>query len=183
MKLSTENTGLDIPLLPTGLSQAVLTDIIDQGTQQKEFNGEISHRREVRLGFTFPNLKFTFDEDKGAEMRRKSIWATMSAHPKSKIYGILTSITGKGLPEEIEMGDYIGLNCLLNIKHEANSKGVIVDKIVGFNPLMAGTKIANIIGRVFDLDAPDMDVFKSLGEKEQATIKESPEFKSADLPF
>lgn len=181
MKLSTENTGLDIPLLPTGLNQAVLTDIIDLGTQRKEFNGEVSHKREVRLGFTFPHLKFIFDEAKGPEMRRKSVWATLSAHPKSKIYNILTSISGKGLPEEIELTDYIGMNCLLNIKHEPNGNGIMQDKIVGYNPLMPGNEPVDIIGRVLDLENMNKEVFETLGEKEQEQIKQSPEYNK--LPF
>ena len=39
MKLDTANTGIDIPLMPVGLSQAVLTQFICYGEQESEFEG------------------------------------------------------------------------------------------------------------------------------------------------
>ncbi len=186
MKLSTEDTGVDIPLMTSGNHHAVLTSIIDYGTQESEWEGVKKTKRECRIGFTFPDDLFEFDEEVGPEPRVKSVFATLSAHPKSKIYNILTSITGKGLPEEIELTDYVGLNCLINFKHEKNKKDVLIDRMASFSPLMKGQKKVKIEGtKVFDLDKFDVVVFQSLSEKEQAIIKRSPEFEAlaTKMPF
>jgi hypothetical protein len=184
MKLSTEDTGLDIPLMPTGLNQAVLTQFIDYGTQTSEFEGEEKIKRECRVGFTFPDVLFEFDAEKGEEPRTKSVFCTLSGHPKAKLNLILTSLTSKSLPEEFDPKDYLGLNALINITHEKNKKDVLVDKLVSFAPLMKGFEV--VVGlptRYLDLDEFDKDIFLSLGEKEQVIIKKSPEFQALSMPF
>ncbi len=185
MKLSTIDSGVDVPLMTTGNHRAILATIIDYGTQESEWEGVKKIKREVRLGFVFPDDMFEFDPEVGEEPRQKSVFATLSAHPKSKIYNILTSITGKGLAEEIELSDYLGLNCLINFKHEKNSKDVVIDKMVSFSPLMPGQKKVAVETKFFDLDNFDVGVFESLSDKEKAIIKRSPEFEALakKMPF
>ncbi len=186
MKLSTIDSGIDVPLMEVGNHHAVLTSIIDYGLQTSEWENVTKIKRECRIAFTFPNDLFEFDEEKGEEPRTKSLFCTLSAHPKSRLYDVLTSITGKSLPEEIELTDYIGLNCLINFVHRPNSKDVIVDKMASFSPLMKGVKKVTVSEtKVFDLDDFDVAVFESLSEKERAIIKKSPEFEALakKMPF
>ena len=184
MKAPESKNGVDVPLLDMGVHEAVISKIVDYGTQESEFEGVKSSKREVRIEFTLPNLKFTFDEERGEELRKKSAFCKVSTHEKSTMYKIFTSITNKSFNAGDEISNYLGVNCQLNINHEKNQKGELRDKIVGFSPAKEGASHIEMKTVMFDLDNFDLAVFQELSEKEQAIIKLSPEFaKLADAPF
>jgi hypothetical protein len=179
MKLSTKDSGLDRPKVPGGLQHGVLSQIIDLGTQETEFEGVKGSKRQLRLMWEFPHHTFKFDEESAVKRLVGFTRVTMSAHPKSKLFKILTDITGTVLPEDLEMAEYIGLNALINV--------VITEKgyanLAGFNPLMLGTeKFAPETPKFFDLDDYDEVMFEDLGAKTKEVIALSPEYKDATAP-
>ena len=67
-----------------------------------------------------------------------------------------------------------------------NKKGEEVDKLASFAPLMKNdAEVTGLPTKFLDLEEFDKEVFLSLGEKEQAIIKRSPEFQklAKDMPF
>lgn len=182
MKINTEETGLNIPLIPAKMHQAVLTDIVDYGTQKNTFNGEEVVKREVRIGFTFPNVTFTFDEERGPENRMKSVWVRLSGHPKGNLNKMLTAISGGTLPKEVELKDFLGRNVMVGITHVKGNDGTERDAITSYAPLMDGLEsVSHFATKYFSLDEFDKEAFMMLGEKEQAKIKQAPEWEAISV--
>ena len=179
MILEQKSTSFERPLIPAGPQKAVIVDVIDLGTVTGEYEGQPTSKRELRIGFVFPEHTHVFDEEAGPQPLLKSIWVTRSIHKKAKLYGILTSILGTSIPDQFDMKSILGMNCLVSVVHAPKKDGTITDKLAAFMPPMPGSESVVYEAeklRMLDLDDFNKSVFDQLSEREQAAIKNAPEF-------
>jgi hypothetical protein len=155
-----------------GMERAVLTRIIDQGTQKSK-NPEFPDKRSVMLTFEL--------EQKMADGRPfvTNAWLNMSWHEKSKMRKMFESWRGKPFAagEEFVLKNTLGKSALLNIT--VNDRGYAA--VVSVNPLPKGMEPLPATGELVYLDLDedyDAAAVESLSERQHETIGATPEYKA-----
>ncbi len=122
-----------------GLHSAVCISVVDLGTQENNYQGEISHKRQVALIW---ELDQTMKEGKFAgERMLVSMICTASLNEKAKLRGILESWRGKSFSEAeltgYDVEGWKGAPCM--IKLVLNEKSYA--KVSGVMPAMPDKKL------------------------------------------
>lgn len=180
-------TGGQFEKPPIGSHLAICYGLIDLGTQIRTFNERTTENREVRILWELPLtlMEGKYNEehkDKPFSISRKF---TMSLHPKSNLYKFVNGWRGRTLTNEeavaFEPKKLLGLPCRVNLTLEKDEY-VVVDSVAALNKAdkeqMKKVKRQNK-DLFFSLEPDEFDpeVFGSLGEKTQETIKKSPEYR------
>ena len=173
--MSTEDTGLQRVNPKAGLTQAVLTGLIDLGTQEETFDGITKKVKKVALEWKLPTQHHIFDEAEGPQPLMLFRDVTASLHPKATLTNIVTGMLGTSLPAEFDLRDLLGVNCMVNVAL-VEKNGKTYANAASFSPLMDGIEKVDYPTRSLDLDNFDEEVFSSLPEWKQEIIKKSPEF-------
>lgn len=161
--------------------------IIDLGTQQHSFGGEVWSSRDVRISFELPNERMTGKYN--AELKGKpfasSVTLKQSLHPSSKMRKLLKSWRGRDFSKDelttFEPKKLLGVPCRLTLVASPDGQYVDIDSIA---PLGKGEKCPKQVNPsvYFSLDPEEFsfDVFNTLGEKTRDKIAGSPEFKALE---
>lgn len=109
-----------------------------------------------------------------------SQWYTVSLHEKSKLRADLEAWRGKKFTEEelagFDLANVLNQYCMIQIVHDDTGKYANVNSIMAFR----GTKPKPVNDTVvFDIDNPDIEVFKAMSENMQKKITSAPEWKGA----
>lgn len=186
MKLNTNTKDTERVEPKAGLTQAVVSGIVDLGTQEGKFGA----KRQVMLTWELPLQTHVFDEEKGAQPLIRTKTYTMSLHEKSGLRKAVRGILGKDIEGEFDLFDLLGTNCMINlIKVERDGKTYI--NIDSLSPLMEGLqKYEAAELKKLDLDEFDMNDYMPLYGWVQEMIAQSPEYKklnteedkAADMP-
>jgi hypothetical protein len=161
--------------------------IIDLGTQQHSFNGEVWSSRDVRISFELPNEKMqgTYNADVKGKPFASSVTLKQSLHPSSKMRKLLKSWRGRDFTKE-EVNAFapkklLGVPCRLTLVASQDGQYVNIDSIA---PLGKGEKCPKQVNPsvYFSLDPNEFnfEVFTTLGEKMREKIAGSPEFKALE---
>ena len=196
MKLNQTNASYEISI-PEGIHKAVIYSVVDLWTQtiNSAQYGE-QKKRQVLISFEIPSIKKVFDKEKWEQAVAISKTYTLSMHEKARLRELANAVKGRPLSEmeaeEMEMSELLGGNVMLTIEHNqwyANIKAIskIFDK-----EILLPTNTT----RLFELDKPDFAVMKTMHQKLQDKIMNSPEYEVAigmdkveeevindDLPF
>ena len=133
----------DLKPLSAGLHSAILFQIVNLGTQE----GKFGNKPQIYLGFEFPLEKALFyKEDKekapyvlGRELGYNIYWDS-AKNQKSTLASFLKNGFGADVtkPETIDMSEYIGKPCLVNIVHnESGGKTYAnIENVMPFMPQM-----------------------------------------------
>lgn len=171
----------DFIIVPSGSFPAILTQLVDLGTQEGTYEGKPTYRRKVRLTFELHGEEVAMEDGKPMVIGRDF---TLSSHENAALREFIEGWRGKKFTdEEAEGFDYqlmIGKPCLLNVTHtETQGK-----KYANINAAMrlpsgmtAPTQVNPSI--YFYLEEYDQDTFEKLPEWLQTKISKSPEFKDA----
>lgn len=175
--------------MDAGTYPARLVQVIDFGIQeQRPFKGEAKPpAHEVMWTYEFLD-EFCKDED-GEDQEDKPRWLSES-FPLYSLEADLAKSTKRYYaldPEEIHEGDHtrlVGSACMVTI-NQYESKGVLrngVSSVAAMRPKEAA-KAPELVNppKVFTIDEPDLEVFKSLPDWMQEKIKESLEFNGSAL--
>lgn len=168
----------DFKPIEAGTHTAVISAIVDFGTQTTEWKGVVKDRPQVRFTFSFPDMPL----DDG---RCMSIGRTYSAslHENSGLRAHLEGIRGRKFTDEelagFDIAKAVGAPCLLNVIHETGEFGPRA-KIASVMPLPKNFPKPNFTGPmlVFDLASPRDDVWELLPPWQQEIIEKSPEYKT-----
>lgn len=159
---------------PIGVHTATCYQVIDLGSQIKEFNGEKKVNREIRVTWELPEALM-------ADGKPFSIskFYTYSSHEKSNLLKDLNAWRGKPFTKEdfgtFDLTKLLGKSCNIQISHTEKGKA----KVSTVMALKAGEKAPALVNKPLwlSLDKFDQTVFDSLSEFLRTTIAASPEYR------
>lgn len=98
--------------------------IIELGTQEEEYQGEIKHVPKVMFFFELPELMMEFEKEgeKVTAPRVISAEYTNSTSKKAKLKGIVEAWTGLSI-EDIEMNNLAGMPATITVKNTTSKQG------------------------------------------------------------
>ena len=175
--------------VPNGMHLARCYRIVDCGTQESNFKGEISFKRKVMLQFEVHgedddgNPLIT---DKGEPMSISKNY-NLTLHEKSTLFKDLQSWRGRNFtPEELlkfDMKNVLGAWCMVSVIRTTADNGKDYTNISAIMSVPPAIKKAGIPEgknelKMFDLDNPDMELFETFSNYLQDKIRLSPEWQS-----
>lgn len=189
--IATDAGGGNFKRVPQGVHIGRCYSLIDLGTQVSDGQYGLKEQHKIRIGWEL----FGEDEDgqpltvevDGKQMPMTiSKSYTVSLHEKANLRKELAAWRGRDFTEEeakaFDVSKLVGAYCMVNVTTSENN-GKTYSNVAGLTPLPGALKNSkpqpvheNI---VFDLDAPDMNLFSSFHEKLQDVIKRSPEWAKA----
>lgn len=189
---------LQSPLLDPDNFPARLVQVIDLGLQ-KNFFDEDKVNHEIMLTYELVDC-FCLDED-GNEVLDKPRWFSEKINlidlpvgmdlqeiyndqyrGKAKMVQRARAFDPKGV-HDFDFSMYLGGACAVTIVQKKKKDGNLKNEVGGVSAPMRGMQIAELVNapKMFALDEPDMEIFKSLPEWLQDTIKSNLEFKGSKL--
>lgn len=152
--------------------------LIDLGTQESFFEGEINTAHKILIAFEITDNENRRDDGSPHIVQKRF---TASLHPKAALRKFLEAWRGKPFtPAELAGFDLkvlLGQNCLIGLVHESRGDKTFANissvmRLPKGMPASEGTEPL----MHFDLAAPDWQVFAALGTRLQDQIAASPEF-------
>jgi len=181
-------TGKDFEIVEAGVHKGRCIKVIDLGTQETSYKGQIQHKHKVMIMFELPETKMTEDPNEGKPFA-VALFVTLSLDKKSNLRPLLVGWRGKDFTEE-EAGNFDILKLLdqpvlINVIHN-ESDGNIYANISSLMPLKASNCPPRINPLVsFNIAEFDQSTFDGLSEKMQDKIKQTPEYRAfcnPDIP-
>jgi len=174
-----ENRPAEFEPAPAGAHAARCCRIVDLGTQTTTFQGEHKQQRKILVSWELP-------DELMADGRPYSIHKryTNSLHEKAALRRDLEAWLGRPLTAaellKFDLAALIGKPCLLNVVHDTNPRGTFAN-VGSLMPLPKNMTCPEPVNEpvIFDIDAPDLEVFASLSERLQAQIASAPEWHKA----
>lgn len=164
---------------PVGTHAARCHKLIDIGTTEQEFNGEVKKRHQIIIGWELPTELMTSGEFAGQPFTVSGFY-TLSLHEKANLRNILKNWRGRDFTDEelkgFDLKSILGAPCMLSVT--SNDKGRA--EVGGVMALPKGMQVPEAMNppTYFSLDTFDQAVFDSFSEKMQALIAKSDEYKS-----
>jgi hypothetical protein len=186
--VATDSGGGNFKRVPPGAYIGRCYSLVDLGTQLSsgQYGEKMQHKIKIAwelFGDDDQGNPLTVDVD-GKEMPMTiSKSYTVSLHEKAGLRKDLAAWRGKDFTDEeakaFDVSKLIGAYCMVNVT-TSETNGKTYSNVAGLTPLpgaLKNSKPAAVHEHVvFDLDAPDMDVFNTFHEKLQEAIKRSPEW-------
>lgn len=186
--IAQDSGGGNFKRVPAGVHIGRCYSIVDLGTQQSNFQGELKFQHKVQIrwelfGEDDNGEPLTIDLDGKAMPLTISKSYTMSLHEKAALRKDLAAWRGRDFTDEeakgFDISKLLGAYCMVNCTISEHN-GKTYTNVAGLTPLPAALKNAkpapvheNVI---FDLDSPDLQAFGRFHEKLQDAIKRSPEW-------
>ncbi|MDN3273369.1 hypothetical protein QWJ07_03880 [Frankia sp. RB7] len=125
--------------VPSGAHTAILFQLIDLGTQEGEYNGEVKHQRKVRLGFEIHSDDAVTDDGKPMVIGRTF---TLSMYDTAKLRQFIEGWRGTAFDDDaasaFDFKAMLGKACILNVTHNKASNGKTYANIDSAIRLMKG---------------------------------------------
>lgn len=172
-----QSTTPDFKPVEAGTHAAVISAIVDLGTQRTEWKGVAKDRHQVRITFSFPDMPL-------ADGKCMAIGKTYTAslHENSGLRAHLEGIRGRKFTDAelagFDLGKALGAPCLINIIHEAGEFGprAKIASVMALPKTMPKPEFSGPL-LAFDLGKPNDDIFEQLPEWQREIIEKSPEWK------
>jgi hypothetical protein len=168
---------------PAGTHPAICYRFIDLGTQTSKFNNESKQARKVMLSWEITDPELRMEDGHAFTISQRYTW---SMHEKASLRKTLEAWRGTPFvksdfgPGGFNVRKLIGVGCLLSILHEPREGGGVYANINGVMKLPKGMEPGTLTNPTaflsLDEDEFDRDVFNSLSDRLQETIKGSPEY-------
>ena len=177
------NGGNDTPSYPTvsvGVHKARCVRVIDLGTQQNDYQGQISWKRQVMLIWEVPS-----ETDNKGEPLTISKFYTLSLNEKANLANDLVSWRGRPFTETekkaFDISKLAGVPCTLNVIMNKNDK----PKVSTVMPIGKGDNIASqfhpsMIFSITDFQNKKVEVFNQLPEGIRNIILKSKELEGTE---
>ncbi|MCK2127655.1 hypothetical protein MX652_13245 [Thauera aromatica] len=176
---ASDSTEFELP--PAGATAARCCAVIDLGTQESTYQGETKTQPKILLTFELAELR------SDGTPHRVSRRMTASLHKKAQLRAFLEQWRGRAFTDEelraFNVGKLLNAPCLLNLVHIERA-GKQYANILSVSPVPKGMTAPELQDApvLFDLAAPDWNVFAGLSSRMQETISASPEYQSASAP-
>lgn len=179
-----ESKGGERQITPEGQHEMVCCRVVDLGTHQSEYNGEISHKRKILISWEVQSVRTEIDGKNVPALHSERF--TWSFHEKATLRKTLENWRGTpfkqedfaGPPNGFHIKKLIGVPCYAQIMHETGTNGRVYANMTSIMrypgkpdawPKAEGELI------FFDLDNFDQATFDKLPKRIKATIAESDE--------
>lgn len=174
------NDGGNFEMTPQGVHIARCFRMVDLGTQESEFQGQKKTQRKIMISWELLGEERMADGNTFTISKRY----TLSMHEKAQLRNDLEAWRGRAFTREEEaqfdVSKVLGTYCMINIMHEEKN-GKTYANIASIMPLPKGMPKPSSPNEcyLFDIDAPNMEIFNRFGDKLKATITSAPEWKGA----
>lgn len=175
--------GTEFASAPAGAHVARCYRIVDLGTQEKVWQGNVKKVKQVMISWELPDALIP-DGKLAGQPFSVSERFTASLSEKSRLRAVLESWRGrKFTAEELEgfdLQNILGKPCFINLV-QAEKGGKTYSNIASIMPLPNGMPAKGQVNDsfMFSLGNFDIDVFSKLSPRLQETIKKSPEYGNA----
>lgn len=181
MKLT--DSGKEFEQPPVGTHAARCVKVIDIGTQQGEYQGKKTFKRQVIIGWELPN-EFMTEGDHAGKPFTVSRFYTASLSEKANLRADLANWRGRDFTKEELAGfdakNILGTPCMLSLT--LNDKNKV--RVTGVMALPKGMPVPKAINPLvyFSLEPDEYDdgIFQNLSDGYKKMIVESPEYKDLD---
>lgn len=170
----------DFQIAPAGNHRAVCYSVIDIGTQEKQYEGEVSYKHEIEIGFEL--VDETMEDGRPFVISKRF---TFSSSKKSNLIKMLESWRGIPFkPEDLGVNGFdiqklIGVPCLLACVHVETKEGKNYCVINAATPLPKGMEKPNPTNSgIYYTIAAHPALWDSLPEYKQNVIMKSPEWQA-----
>lgn len=168
---------------PIGSHVARCIKVIDIGTQKGEYQGQVSIKRQVIIGWELPTELMETGEYAGKPFTVSKFY-TASLNEKANLRKDLANWRGRDFTEEELLGfeskNILGKPCMLSIIHNEKSKA----RVAGIMAIPKGIVVPEQVNPsvYFSLDQFDAVVFSSLSDGYKKLIQASPEYQHIQSP-
>ena len=177
------NGGNDTPSYPTvsvGVHKARCVRVIDLGTQQNDYQGQISWKRQVMLIWEVPS-----ETDNKGEPLTISKFYTLSLNEKANLANDLVSWRGRPFTETekkaFDISKVAGKPCSINVILNQNGKPKVSTVMpIGKNDEIAQQFHPNMVFSITDFQEKKMEVFNQLPEGIRNIILKSKELEGTE---
>ena len=177
------NGGNDTPNYPTvsvGVHKARCVRVIDLGTQQNDYQGQISWKRQVMLIWEVPS-----ETDNKGEPLTISKFYTLSLNEKANLANDLVSWRGRPFTETekkaFDISKVAGKPCSINVILNQNGKPKVSTVMpIGKNDEIAQQFHPNMVFSITDFQEKKMEVFNQLPEGIRNIILKSKELEGTE---
>lgn len=177
------NGGNDTPSYPTvsvGVHKARCVRVIDLGTQQNDYQGQISWKRQVMLIWEVPS-----ETDNKGEPLTISKFYTLSLNEKANLANDLVSWRGRPFTETekkaFDISKVVGKPCSINVILNQNGKPKVSTVMpIGKNDEIAQQFHPNMVFSITDFQEKKMEVFNQLPEGIRNIILTSKELEGTE---
>ena len=177
------NGGNDTPSYPTvsvGVHKARCVRVIDLGTQQNDYQGQISWKRQVMLIWEVPS-----ETDNKGEPLTISKFYTLSLNEKANLANDLVSWRGRPFTETekkaFDISKVAGKPCSINVILNQNGKPKVSTVMpIGKNDEIAQQFHPNMVFSITDFQEKKMEVFNQLPERIRNIILKSKELEGTE---
>ena len=177
------NGGNDTPSYPTvsvGVHKARCVRVIDLGTQQNDYQGQISWKRQVMLIWEVPS-----ETDNKGEPLTISKFYTLSLNEKANLTNDLVSWRGRPFTETekkaFDISKVAGKPCSINVILNQNGKPKVSTVMpIGKNDEIAQQFHPNMVFSITDFREKKMEVFNQLPEGIRNIILKSKELEGTE---
>ena len=177
------NGGNDTPSYPTvsvGVHKARCVRVIDLGTQQNDYQGQISWKRQVMLIWEVPS-----ETDNKGEPLTISKFYTLSLNEKANLANDLVSWRGRPFTETekkaFDISKVAGKPCSINVILNQNGKPKVSTVMpIGKNDEIAQQFYPNMVFSITDFQEKKMEVFNQLPEGIRNIILKSKELEGTE---
>ena len=180
-----DSGGTDFEQPPIGTHVARCIKLIDIGTQQGEYQGKATYRRQVIIGWELPNELMSEGEHAGKPFTVSKFY-TASLGEKANLRADLKNWRGRDFTDEelagFEAKNILGKPCMLSVTLNDKSKA----RVTGVMALPKGTPVPDQFNEslFFSLEHADFkpEAFEALSEGYKKMIRVSPEYMELTKP-
>lgn len=152
-----------------GTYVARITQLIDLGTQESDYEGLVKNRHEIMVTFEFPTETINIKGEEKPRWLSKNY--TVSSHEKAAILTLMSSADpeGKHTNGGRNLTGLLGLPLMVSVGSTKTGNA----KVQSVAKLMKGVSVAELSkpGVVFDLSSTDRTVFDTLPDWVQEKVR------------
>ena len=185
MIVAETNQKSNFTLTPAGNHIARCYSMIEIGTIEDEYQGEMKTLKKVRITWELPLETKVFKPENGEQPYSISKEYTLSMHEKANLRRDLESWRGKGFTEteahRFDITKLLGVACMLNVIHKVSKAGNDFAAISSITPLAKGTSCPDQVNKSFEFGYAEFSQakFDALPEWLRDKMKPTPEYKKA----
>jgi hypothetical protein len=183
MKFS-ENSNSTFEQPPVGAHVARCIKLIDLGTQENDYQGKVTHPRQVMITWELPNSVMEEGDAKGKPFIVSKFY-TQSLSEKANLRKDLMNWRGRDFTEEELAGfdakNILGKPCMVSITLTEKGKARVSSVMAIPKGMSCPEQVNPSVILSLEYDEFNQDIFDSLGKGLKNIIEQSPEFKKLSL--